>query len=60
MYMDIEKLYADIELDGEDFFVITPEGNYYHFPKSEFDENHPDVVIVDSQSHKKYTVVFNE
>ena len=31
MYMDIEKLYADIELDGEDFFVITPEGNYYHF-----------------------------
>lgn len=58
--MNTEKLYADIEIDGCDFFVVTPEGNYYNFPITEFEENHDDVVIVDPKSHKKYTVVFNE
>lgn len=58
--MDNVKLYADIEINGKDFFVVTPEGNYFNFPCDVFDENHIDVVIVDPKSHKKYIVVFNE
>ena len=58
--MDTIKLYADIEFESEDFFVVTPEGNYYNFPKSEFTETHDDIIIIDPKSHKKYIVVFNE
>lgn len=58
--MDSIKLYADIELESKDFFVITPEGNYFNFPCADFNENHEDVAIVDPKSHKRYTVVFNE
>jgi hypothetical protein len=58
--MDNVKLYADIEINSKDFFVVTPEGNYFNFPCSEFNEKHSDVVIVDPKSHKMYTVVFDE
>jgi hypothetical protein len=58
--MDSIKLYADIELEGKDFFVVTPEGNYFNFPCVDFNEKHEDVTIVDPKSHKRYTVVFNE
>lgn len=55
-------LYADYEVDNknEDMFVVTPEGNYFNFPGNEFDENHDDIQIVDTKSHKIYTVKFNE
>lgn len=58
--MDTEVLYADIEFDSDDFFVVTPEGNFFNFPAKDFDETHDDVVIVDPKSHKKYQVIFNE
>jgi hypothetical protein len=58
--MDVVKLYADIELNGKDYFVVTPEDNYFNFPAAEFDEKHEDAMIVDPMSHKTYIVVFNE
>mgnify|MGYP006342447517 FL=1 len=58
--MDNVKLYADVEINSKDFFVVTPEGNYFNFPSTEFDETHDDAIIVDPKSHKIYTVVFNE
>lgn len=58
--MENSKLYADIEINGKDFFVVTPEGNYFNFPSSEFNESHADAIIVDPKSHKMYTVVFDE
>ena len=56
--MEQEKLYADIELESNDMFVITPEGNYFNFPASKYNENSPDETIIDPKSHKIYTVVF--
>lgn len=55
-------LYADYEIDSvtNDMFVITPEGNYYNFPGSSYDETHENIMLVDITSHKKYTIVFNE
>lgn len=57
-----DKIYADFELNSKtnDMFVVTPEGNYYNFPGSEFDETHENIDIIDSKSHKIYTVVFGE
>ena len=60
MKMETEVLYADIEFHSDDFFVVTPEGNYFNFPSKDFDETHCDVTIVDPKSHKKYQVIFNE
>ena len=57
--MEIDVLYADIELESEDYFVVTPEGNYFNFPSVSFNDSHSDVNIVDPKSHKKYTVVFD-
>lgn len=56
------KLYADYELDSptNDMFVVTPEGNYFNFSGSEYDESHEETIIIDPKSHKRYTVVFNE
>ena len=53
-------LYADVALDSNDFFVITPEGNYFNFPADKFDENSNDFTIIDTKSHKMYTVKFHE
>ena len=53
-------LYADVEIDSNDFFVITPEGNYFNFPADKFDENSNDLTIIDTKSHKMYTVKFHE
>lgn len=53
-------LYADQELDNDDFFVITPEGNKFNFPYPEYNERHDSTFIVDPSSHKTYTVVFDE
>lgn len=53
-------LYADVEMDSNDFFVITPEGNYYNFPSDNFNENSDDIIIVDTKSHLPYTVKFHE
>jgi hypothetical protein len=53
-------LYADQELNSNDFFVITPEGNYFNFPADKFNENSDDFVIIDTRSHKPYTVKFHE
>lgn len=53
-------LYADVEIDSNDFFVITPEGNYFNFPADKFDENSNDFTIIDTKSHKMYTVKFHE
>ena len=53
-------LYADVEIDSNDFFVITPEGNYFNFPADKFDENSNDFTIIDTKSHKMYTVKFRE
>ena len=57
---DSNILYADIEINSDDFFVITPEGNYFNFPCSKFNENSDPAVVIDPMSHKKYTVMFNE
>lgn len=54
------KIYADFELEGSDMFVVTPEGNYYHFPSPEYTEEHEPIVIYDTKSHIPYTVIFNE
>lgn len=53
-------LYADIELDSDDMFVVTPEGNYFNFPADKFNENSSDTTIIDPTSHKLYVVRFNE
>lgn len=58
--MEPITLYADIELDSPNYFVITPEGNYIKFPYPEYDDNHEPVDIIDNTSHKKYIVIFNE
>lgn len=55
-----DVLYADLELDSDDFFVITPEGNYFNFPSDKFNERSNDFVIVDTKSHIPYTVKFHE
>ena len=55
-----DVLYADVEMDSNDFFVITPEGNYFNFPADRFNENSNDFMIVDTKSHKPYTVKFHE
>ena len=52
-------IYADFELEGNDMFVVTPEGNYFNFSGSEYDESHEPETIIDPKSHKVYTVVFN-
>lgn len=54
----MEKLYADYELDSNDMFVVTPEGNYFNFPGKEYDDSHEDIVIVDTKSHIRYIVSF--
>ena len=53
-------LYADVEMDSNDFFVITPEGNYFNFPSEKFNEDSNDFTIVDTKSHKPYIVKFHE
>ena len=58
--MDETKLYADQELDNDDYFVVTPEGNKFNFPYPEYSERHDETFIVDPMSHKTYTVVFDE
>lgn len=60
--MEDIKLYADYELHSKtnDMFVITPEGNYFNFPGNEYNETHEPIVIIDTKSHKRYTVIFNE
>lgn len=57
--MEVEKIYADIKLDNDDWFVVTPEGNEFTFPAGEYDENHDPEDVVDPTSNKKYTVIFN-
>lgn len=52
------KLYADYELNGNDMFVVTPEGNYFNFPG--YTEDSSPESIIDPKSHKQYTVVFSE
>lgn len=56
----METLYADFELNGDNMFVVTPEGNYFTFESPEFNEDHEDKTIIDPTSHKTYNVVFNE
>ena len=58
--MNVDVLYADFEPTGNDLFVVTPEGNYFNFPSSKFNENSEPTQIVDPKSHKIYTVIFNE
>lgn len=58
--MPNDILYADVEVDSNDYFVITPEGNYFNFPSDKFNENSDDFVIIDTKSHVPYTVKFHE
>lgn len=60
MIMPDNILYADQELDSNDYFVITPEGNYFNFPSDKFNENSDDFTIIDTRSHKPYVVKFHE
>lgn len=55
-------LYADFELDSvnNDMFVVTPEGNYFNFPGDDYNEQHDDVCIIDSKSHRQYIVKFKD
>ena len=53
-------LYADYQIEGDDMFVVTPEGNYFTFESTKYNESSPDTTIVDLDSHKTYTVRFNE
>lgn len=55
-----EIIYADYEVDSQDMFVVTPEGNYFNFPHPEYTEEHKPQDIIDPKSHKMYTVVFSE
>lgn len=57
--METQTLYADFERESNDMFVITPEGNYFNFPASEYNELHAKVQIVDPKSHKVYNVAFD-
>ena len=45
-----DVLYADVEMNSNDFFIITPEGNYFNFPSDKFNENSNDFTIVDTKS----------
>ena len=58
--MDNNILYADFEINGDDMFVITPEGNYFNLPAGSYDESHPNETVIDPESHKVYTVKFGE
>jgi hypothetical protein len=60
MNTKIQDIYADFELDSDDMFVVTPEGNKYSFPAPEYNENHDPEIIVDTTSHIQYNVIFNE
>lgn len=53
-------LYADQEIDSNDYFVITPEGNYFNFPADKFSDSSDDFTIIDTRSHKPYVVKFHE
>lgn len=55
-----EKLYADYELDSDNMFVVTPEGNRFVFRAPEYTDAHEDETIIDPASHKTYIVCFNE
>jgi hypothetical protein len=57
--MKDNTLYADFELEGNDMFVVTPEGNYFNFKGDEYNEEHAPETIIDPKSHIMYTVVFN-
>ena len=59
-YDQNDVLYADVEIDSNDFFVITPEGNYFNFPEDRFNDNSNDFTIIDTKSHKPYTVKFHD
>ena len=52
-------LYADQELNSNNWFVVTPEGNYFTFDADKYNENSDDTMIIDPRSHKTYTVCFN-
>lgn len=58
--MEDNVLYADFELDSNDMFVVTPEGNYFNFPAPAFDESHEPIEIIDTKSHKRYKVCFSD
>ena len=58
--MNDRVLYAYFEVDSNDLFVVTPEGNYFSFPCEKYSENSPSEQIIDPKSHKMYTVIFNE
>lgn len=53
-------LYADREIESDDMFVVTPEGNYFTFDFNKYNEGSDDVTIIDPKSHKTYNVTFNE
>ena len=55
-----ETIYADFELDSNEMFVVTPEGNKFTFVGSEYNESHAPEYIIDPTSHKEYRVVFDE
>ena len=55
-----EHLYADFEIDSDDMFVVTPEGNKFTFSAESYNEDHEPESIIDPTSHKEYIVVFNE
>lgn len=57
--MEKKIIYADIRIDCDDWFVITPEGNEFTFPHEEYNEYHNDIEIVDPKSDKTYIVRFN-
>lgn len=60
MKQKIENIYADYEHDSDDMFVVTPEGNRYTFPASEYNDKHDPEIIVDQTSHIQYNVIFDE
>lgn len=53
-------LYADYEIQSNDMFVITPEGNYFKFDGNKYNEQSENITIIDPTSHKTYCVEFNE
>lgn len=55
-----EHLYADFEIDSDDMFVVTPEGNKFTFSSESYNEDHEPESIIDPTSHKEYIVAFNE
>lgn len=56
----IETIYADFEINSNDMFVVTPEGNKFTFSSQDYNEEHTPETIIDPTSHKEYVVVFNE